>query len=350
MYKTTDGKTLILHGAVAAALLVTAFVFTEKVTEGASQGIGFCVNVLVPSLFPFMFIASFAAQSGACSALGKLLKKPTRALFGLSGEFAAVIIMSVIGGYPVGAGMIAKLFSEKRITEYEARRAAYFSVASGAGFMVTFIGARLLRSVEAGLCVYAAQICSVLITGIAGRFIFRNKYSKNHDSGDSTFPPLSQAVVDSAAAATKNVIEMCGIVVLFSSFISVIKSFWDSAAVSVALEVTRAVSELSQTHSVVLIGFAAGFGGLCVHFQIFRLLREIRINKAVFFLYRIIQGIITALLTKVFVGITGVSIPVFSSMSSPPARSLSATALGSALLIATGICFLFSLANNIERS
>ena len=343
MYKTTDKKALITSGVFAALTISAAIVFASEASSGARLGIVCCADTLVPSLFPFMFISAFTVRSGLSAAAGRLLKKPTERLFGLSGEFAAVVVMSVIGGYPVGAGMIASLLERKRVSESESRKAAYFCVASGAGFMITLVGARLLGSIEAGLCIYAAQACSVVILGISGKFLFKSERIYNSDKEITAYSPLSESVVESTADAVRNTIGMCGIVVLFSALISVIERFFDSPAVGIVLEVTRAVSELSQDKKVVLIAFAAGFGGLCVHFQIFRLLKGIGLNKTVFFLFRIMQGIITALLSKFFIGIFGVSIPVFSSFTSMPAAGLSTTALGSTLLIITGACFLASV-------
>ena len=95
-----------------AAVLAAAFgllAFPADAADGARSGIGYCLNILVPSLFPFMVLSTFLVKSGLSEQIGKVLGGVTRTLFRLPGCTAATILMSMIGGYPVGARGIAAL-------------------------------------------------------------------------------------------------------------------------------------------------------------------------------------------------------------------------------------------------
>ena len=89
----------------AAALLF----YPTQAAAGAKRGIGYCVDILIPSLFPFMALSVFVVKSGLAASMGRLTAGPCRILFGLPGSAAAAIVMSMVGGYPVGARAVAAL-------------------------------------------------------------------------------------------------------------------------------------------------------------------------------------------------------------------------------------------------
>ncbi len=331
-------------------MIICAAGFTKQCTKGALNGIYFCAEVLVPSIFPFMVISSFVVKSGISAMLGKYLERITRALFGLSGKCGTVILLSVIGGYPVGARGLAQLCEQGEIDRESARKAAYFAVGAGPGFLLSFVGVRLLNSFEVGACILASQVISVIILGIANKYIFRKNsaYIFNTELKNK-YSSLSDAVVESTVSSTYGILEMCGMVVAFSAVGNVARSLIESGSarkyVDILLEVTSACNTLTQEKNIILIAFSVGFAGLCVHFQIFQSLKNIRINKTLFFVYRIIQGLITALFTYIFIRAFGVTLPVFSNIQNTE-LSLSSSVLGSGLLVLCGVCFLYSIRKN----
>ena len=345
MIKSRKNKVIAEFILVAAAIFAVIF-WGKECSDGALKGIYFCLNVLVPSIFPFMVIAVFAAKSELSQKLGRITGGLCKKLFGVSGKLSAVIIMSMIGGYPVGARGISALKESGAISELDAVRASYFAVGAGPGFLITFVGTNLLSCPEVGVCMLTAQIISVIILGIVNKLIFVK--NRDYDSAkEISNPPLSftSAVTEAVISSTYGMIEMCGMVVIFSAIISISEKLFGSLSIyiSILLEVTTACSLLSESGNIILIAFAAGFGGLCVHFQIFTALKNIGINKGLFFLFRIIQGLITALLTELLLKILKISLPVFSSFSVKPELSLSSSAIGSALLIICGVGFIYNI-------
>lgn len=331
-------------------MIICAACFTKECTKGALNGIYFCAEVLVPSIFPFMVISVFVVKSGVSAMLGKYLDKITRTLFGLSGRCGTVILLSVIGGYPVGARGLTQLCEQGELDEDSAKKAAYFAVGAGPGFLLSFVGVRLLNSFEVGACILGAQVVSVIILGIANKYIFRETRSYiSIKEIKKDYSSLTDAVVESTVNATYGILEMCGMVVAFSAVGNVIRSLVESDVtgkyVDILLEVTTACNTLAKDRNILLIAFSVGFAGLCVHFQIFQALKDIRINKAVFFVYRIMQGLITALFTYIFIHAFKVTLPVFSSVQDTE-LSLSSSVLGSGLLVLCGVCFLYSIKKN----
>lgn len=345
MIKKRNTRAVAQFVTTAAAIFAVIF-FGGECSRGAVKGIYFCAEVLVPSIFPFMVISVFVAKSGLSQRLGRVTGKVCRVLFGVSGNLSAVIIMSMTGGYPVGARGIAALRERGAISEGDAVKAAYFAVGAGPGFLITFVGGSLMSCKEAGACMLLAQVISVVLLGIINKLFHSSKDDYNSDKEINTPPlPFSSALTDSVVSSTYGMLEMCGMVVVFSAVIAISERLFGDYNVylSVLLEVTSACGALAESKNIFLLAFAAGFGGLCVHFQIFTALGDIRINKLLFFLYRIIQGLITALLTTVFIKLFNVSLPVFSSVTSPPKLSLSTTVVGSVMLIACGAGLIYNI-------
>ena len=86
-----------------AALLA----YPAQVQRGLAQSVLYCLASLVPSLFPFMVLASFGVRSGAGEVLGKLLGPVTRRLFRLPRACGATVLLSFLGGYPACSRVIS---------------------------------------------------------------------------------------------------------------------------------------------------------------------------------------------------------------------------------------------------
>ena len=85
-------KAVNIFKAIGIFLLcITALLFSKECSKGAENGIGLCLSTLVPSLFPFMVLASYITDSGLAEKIGRHLSWLTKPLFGLDGCFASAI-------------------------------------------------------------------------------------------------------------------------------------------------------------------------------------------------------------------------------------------------------------------
>ncbi len=342
MYK----KRLADNSQIKLLLIITlaaaAIFFSKEVSGGIYKGIYFCVEVLIPSLFPFMVISTLSAKSNL-RFKGKIFNKTANILFGLSGETLFSVILGVFGGYPVGARSIGALYKQGKISISEAEKASYIALGAGPGFLITFVGIKLLNNIEIGIILLISQICSVFFLGILNKFIFLKKDNNSYKENSRPVKHSGNLFIESVTDAVYSAMEMCAIVCVFSAFLSVIEKYIQSDYVSVFTEVTTACNKLSSGVNIPAIAFAVGFGGVCVHFQVFQALGNIKINKLLYFFYRILQGVITALITTALIKIFDITIPVFSSVKGNLTLGLSTSVIGSCLLVLTGICFIFSI-------
>lgn len=344
-------RTVNIFKAIGIFLLcIVALRFSEECSKGAENGIRLCLATLVPSLFPFMVLASYIIESGIAEKIGRHLSWVTKPIFGLNGSFASAIILSLVGGYPVGAKSINSLYKKGAANENDCKKASLFLVCSGPGFLVNFIGAQLYSSIEVGFIIFAAQCISVFTLGFALKFVYRNKLDDNSNSEILTSTPQKgDALVKSVLDGAKGMFAICAFVVLFSAFTEIFCSHITDENIQkpflILTEVCSAVTAVSKDLPIELVAFSAGFGGLCVHFQIFSALGDIKVNKLLFFFCRILQGFITALLTHLGIKLFSVTTDVFSTATVENFSFFGGTAISGAALLFTALCFIYSLKN-----
>lgn len=338
----------IFTGIAAAALCALLLLFPKEAREGAQQGISTSLSVLVPSLFPFMAATQFAVASGICQRLASPLDGVMRRLFGVSGVLAPVVVLSLIGGYPVGAGGIAALYRQGAVSEQEARQAALFAVCAGPGFAVSFIGQALYGNVLLGILLLAAQALSVPVLGVLLKKLLRPSAAGNAVKAVTvTVPPFSQALVAAVNSTARGMLSVCAFVVVFSTLNSIAARLIPFAPIQQVLlvgsEVCGAVTQLAGRQPIWVVAFAVGFGGICVHCQIFGILGNIQVNKLLFFSIRMIQGCMTAAAVQLGLRFLPQTTAVFSSSSqgvpAPPGGSV----VSGAVLLAVSICFFISV-------
>ena len=94
---------ILLSAFGAAAFGGGILIAPQAASQGVRDGLTLCGQVVIPSLFPFLALSSFLVQSGLAQRAGHLLEPITKLLFRLPGAAGSAILMSLIGGYPVGA-------------------------------------------------------------------------------------------------------------------------------------------------------------------------------------------------------------------------------------------------------
>lgn len=334
-------KMIWLYFPAAVIGIYCAIRYSEECHRGISQGISFCIGVLIPSLFFFMIIASFIVRSHSAILLTKPLEGISKAVFGLPAVSLSAILLAMLGGYPIGGRCVNALFEQNMLTQKQAQKTAYIAVAAGPGFVVNYIGLALLNSKKTGMILLAAQILSVILTGmIAKKLVPCEKETTN-------IPHMNQSgnlIVEAVTDASKGAFSMCAMVLLFCAVSEVLQSVFSPFAeavtlVSGVLEVTTGVNRTSGRYPLWLTAFYVGFGGLSVHFQIFASLRKVNIKKYLFFLFRIINGLIAGVTTYILVSIFPETQAVFSTAEAGSA-GISGTVWGSAALILSSLAFL----------
>ncbi len=279
----------------AIALLICP----QEVIRGTAAGGSLCIDLLLPSLFPFMILAAFLARSGA----GELLSRPflplTR-LLRLPDATAPVLLTSMLGGYPTGAQAILSFTESGRLQKSEADRLLRCSVNAGPAFVVVAVGERMFGSADLGWRLLAAQVCSSLLLCL---LFCRGSRAGNHAAAPQPNPPLSSALVESVSQATRGILSIGSYVLLVSVLLELLRPLplppALRAGITGLLEVTtgcRAASALGGRTGALLAAFFLAFGGCSVCFQVLSLLLPSGISTRNFFGTRLLGGALCALL------------------------------------------------------
>lgn len=302
-----------------AALIIF---YSDTVSGAVRHGINLCVSVLIPSLFPFMFISSFLVKSGSAAELGNNSGKLFGKITGLPRCAIGVIIISLLGGYPAGAQTVSGLYEKGGLSKKDCEKLMCFCVCAGPAFLCEVLGRICFNSFRAGLVLILAQTFSTLLLGFTVCFFNKDKgesISLNTAPKGQKKTPLSEAFVSSVNEAADVMLRVCAYVVIFTVLIglldvtgfslvferlifSLFKNEPLSKSLLYALSETSAGCMSAAPAGIPFTAFGALFGGFCVHFQIFSITSSIGINKLKFIIFRFVHGLcaaaVSALLLK----------------------------------------------------
>lgn len=338
---------LLLAAVLAAACAL--LIFPAQAAQGARNGVEYSLNILLPSLYPFMVLSVFVVKCGLAERLGAVLERPTQALFRLPGSAAVSVVMSIIGGYPAGARSAAALRSEGLITQKQAERMMYFCVNAGPSFVITAVGVGFLGSPQAGAVLFVSQLVSFLVMGILSGLPARREKAVVH-----TVPKrnaahgTAEALIVSAADAAYSTLMMCCLVILFAAGMNLLRMALSVPIVSVfcsaALEVTGGSADLAHAGAPLwCFALAMGWGGVCVHLQVLACLGGTQIRKGLFAVCRLAQGGISAIICWCLTLFFPPCTEAFTTFSGPIVGAASSSIPAAAALALLCVALLFSM-------
>lgn len=338
-------QALLLFAVAGAALLFLTH--SKQASSGAQRGIQICLNVLVPSLFPFMVLGVFVVRAGLSRLLGRILELPSKILFHLPGSAAAAVLMSMLGGYPVGARSIAALVKNGDISPRQANRMLCYCVNAGPAFLITAVGAGFLRSPQAGLLLLASHVSASVLLGVfCGILAHREPLEKKANAAPRV--QISQALVDSTQDAARSMLVMCCFVVLFAAVLDLARLFLPDARTAALfsgfLEVTGGCSDAAALGAPLwYFALITGWGGLCVHLQILSCTQQWSAELPRFFLFRLLHGVLSAAVCFGLCQLWPQASPVFSNTGASLYGAFSSTAAAGGALVALCGLFLYQL-------
>lgn len=308
-----------------SALLI---LFSSVGRDGVARGILLCGRVIIPSLFPFTMCVIFITKSGVLDYL-KFLTPITNKIFGLNFHEFSYFLLSLVGGYPIGAKLLNEAVKEKKIHPKKAADMLHYCINAGPAFIISAVGGAVFGSEKIGVVLLISHIAASLILCL---FSKKNVYSSSATK-TVRFSPVDNFVV-SAAEASNTLISICGFVILFSAIDSFMLYFGEKLkalkTAALFLEITNA---LEYSRNVYLLSFLLGFGGICIWCQVISAGKNLKINLLKFAVLRILHGILstgfTYAIIKTFkIVLPTVTITHFKPVYSTPAVTLSLLIMG----------------------
>lgn len=159
-------KPALRDGFFIGALALLGFALlkdTRVVAAAVSQGLTLCIQVLLPSLFPFFVLSNLLVLSSVIQRLTPLFCRPMEALFHLPGSCAPVLLLGAVGGYPVGAKTVSALYQQRLCTREEALGTLRFCNNAGPAFLIGSIGGGLLNDTRLGMRLLFIHLLSAAV-------------------------------------------------------------------------------------------------------------------------------------------------------------------------------------------
>lgn len=283
---------------IVAVLLFIMFKMPQAVSGGVKNGLEICVYTIIPSLFPFLILSTYTVRSETFSPLYRFFSPVGHALFRQPECAVPVILMSFIGGFPIGAKMTSSLLENKKITKNQAQRLLLFCFNGGPAFTITAVGINMLGNIKAGVIIYASLCLSSLILGfISAAFDDKKKLEKtSFKESQMKSLALSASVTDSV----NTVLSMCAWIVLFSALTECINlldlSHSANLFINSVTEVTKGCTLACKELSLPIITAIIGFGGFCIHCQIYPFISQSGLKYTRFLVVRIISSALSAVI------------------------------------------------------
>lgn len=263
-------------------ILILFFKSSETAAEWVADGLRLCAVKLIPALFPFMVASSLMLSGDLGSVASRLLGKPFRLLFGISGNGACAVLLGWACGFPVGAKCAGELYELQRIDADEYKKILCISGTPSPAFLTITVGKGMLGSGTLGIWLYAISLVASSCIGIFIKAISAKNVTCAARTAERAYTPkripFSQAFTRAVSESASGMLCVCAFVVFFSAFLGVLEqalSFLDMSDTANALmfsffELTSGLSRISSLNTsavLPLCAMAVGWSGLSVHFQ-----------------------------------------------------------------------------------
>lgn len=258
----------VLGGLFSCIGMLLLILDAKTGLQGAKEGIDLCIQTVIPSLFPFFVLAGVMRNAMSGSKLNVL--KPLGVVCQIPENSLYLLLIGLIGGYPVGAQYIHQAYTTGQIDHPTAKRMLGFCNNAGPAFIFGMC-ARMFDDPLVGWTLWLIHILSALITGmiLPGKGVSKNAKSYNVKSN------IKSSVLQSSI---KSMSFVCGWVILFRVVIAFLRRWilWllpkELQILCIGLlELTNGCAELPAVENMALRFLMCvcmlNFGGVCVGMQ-----------------------------------------------------------------------------------
>lgn len=342
-------KRAVGYAFPAAALILS--LYAKETSYAARNALYLCLDVVIPSLFPFFVLSRITAPYLSGFSCPKFLKKLVEKYFGLPYYTLVSIILGYLSGYPTGAKLAHDMIDEGLLDSRQASKLIAVANNCSPLFLIGTIGAGLFHSIKIGFLLLLIHWSSGII---AAFFIGRMKVSdnaitaprlslKNKVSERKSLAWVFPAAVEEAAILS---IKVTGYIVLFAVMAELLaklgiftllgnllglllsgvfqkdSSDFVSAVLRGVMEITSGSQAISglKDYSLYLklaaVSLICGFAGFSVHTQIMGIMKDTKANYRILFFGKLTHGIIAAVITILVANFSPFAIETFMNSES----------------------------------
>jgi len=287
----------VFAAAIIAASMVFLILNTKDSLVFAIDALELCTTSLIPSLFPFMFLAMLLNSS--LTGYRFRFLHIIRTLCRIPEGSEMLFLLGILGGYPIGAQMISNTYHCGNLKKEDAQRMLGFCNNAGPSFLFGVVGP-LFNSAIVPVFLWIIQILSAIITGVLLNGSCSEKITV------SNLPRIS--ITEALEKSVKTMGLICGWVLLFRIIVGFIElnlvAFvpeYIAVIVAGMLELTNGCFALYGIENsgmrFVLSSVFLSIGGLCVALQAASAAKSLNMKK--YTTGKCIQGFVSFILAFV---------------------------------------------------
>lgn len=328
MYKSGIKYKNLIIGLLLIIIIYDIIKDPTMSIASAKEGLNIWLNILIPSLFPFIFITDLLISLGLVSLITRYLEPIMMPLFGVSGVGIFPLSMSIMSGYPVGSRITSKLSTEGLVTAEEANRLICFTSTSGPLYILGTVGTGMLGLPELGLLLLLPHYLGAFTNGFflklyPGKKMINVGKDFPYKNKSNMIEPLSfgSIISNSIREGMESMLMIGGLVIIFSVIIDIvissplfnliigyISSILDidssliKGMVAGIIEITNGCSLISKLEvpiidKLILTNFIIGWGGFSVHSQAISFISKSDIKASLYLLSKLFHGLFSSIYT-----------------------------------------------------
>ena len=281
--------------------LVNLIIYRNLVFDTVGFSLNIWITSLLPALFPFFIVSDILINYDVIKYFPKVIRNSIKYLFNVSDNGLAIILLSMLSGFPSNARNIKNMYLDKKITKEEGEHLLYFTHFSNPMFILGTIPL-ILNSNKISKYILISHYLANIILGICLR-----KYNRVNDSNTSNYKEdkhnFGLVLTTSIRKSLDSVLGILGTLTVFLIISTLLINCFNldntsSLLIKSILELTSGLKELGSYNLLdkylfIISSCILSFGGLSVHMQVINELVDTDISYKNYFIGRILQVVLS---------------------------------------------------------
>lgn len=271
-------------------LLLFLLVHPEEALLSAKDGMSLWLNVMIPTLLPFLILTGILLKTGNIPQLLEPLAPFWKHFFGISPAGAYVLILGFLCGYPMGAKLAHDLYINHQISQREGEYLLTFSCNASPAFIFSYLSQNILEGKIPPHSLLLLLLSADFVCMLFFRFLVyhgntvssvKPEYRKKETyQQDSTGVILDVSIMSGFETITR----LGGYILIFSLLFTGFYHYWpfcsqNKILLTSPIELTTGLHQIAQSAFSWKIKYITSmtltaFGGFCVMFQTKSVLEE----------------------------------------------------------------------------
>lgn len=256
-----------LTAGILFCVMLFFLALSAQTAQFVRQALQLCAFSVIPSLFPFFVLTGLFVSLSPPDLFPLPVSRLAGRVWGCGSDGLTVFFLGILGGYPLGARIIAQMYQSNRLSRETTGQLLLFCNNAGPAFILGMVGLGCFNSLRIGIYLYLIHVFCAALLGL----LFRKKGTSPAASHSTlTPPPFAQALVSAVTSAGSSMVQICSFVVFFVTLLQLLVSLTGITHPLIlgAVELTNGILQLGDRRFDFATAAALlGWGGISVHLQ-----------------------------------------------------------------------------------